>query len=494
MTREKQEGILVCLFFAVLVFAVVILTGTLTSGFHLVDDWEYAKYEVWMKLEGRSLWDCMKEAVGYDLTMRLRPLYYVNRVLCVAVFGINLTALSVIKALEIVIALTAFYGCAREMQCRPVYAVLFALTVMVGYQSAVWWKLGPQESFDSMLFALGFLWMLRWLYRGRRRDQILSIGCFLAMSLYKETFVLLFPFLCLYVVYDQMRGQKLSLHTLWNVVKTRLSYLLVLSGIFVTEMLLILFVIGTNNYSYVGLDQSLGLADYIPVWQTALRTDLKWYVFFGSMMLLILLTYGKKLVGCGWEFLLALSIMLPQCITYGKTAITERYLLPWVVGYAFFFIAAICRGNLLSGGRRMLYTLCLLWMLAVHGRIMLQEADYFTYRGESISEAMENTLALVKDTDKKVLSCFYPNLEANRTMYYWFLLQGYDEFFYWEEDRKIMIREFGEREDETTQLDDIDVILMYNEEDRHFCYTPSLDLSDFTEQKCGTITMYVRKE
>ena len=41
-------------------------------------------------------------------------------------------------------------------------------------------------------------------------------------------------------------------------------------------------------------------------------------------------------------------------------------------------------------------------------------------------------------------------------------------------------------------FEEIDVVVMYNEEDRHWCYTPSLDLSDFTEKKCGTITMYVR--
>jgi hypothetical protein len=38
----------------------------------------------------------------------------------------------------------------------------------------------------------------------------------------------------------------------------------------------------------------------------------------------------------------------------------------------------------------------------------------------------------------------------------------------------------------------MDIVVMYNEEDRHWCYTPSLDLTGFTEYKCGTITMYIR--
>ena len=77
---RKKEALLVWGFFAVLVFGVVLGMGTLTSGFHLVDDWEFAKYVDWMTLENRSLWSCLKEAVGYDLTMRFRPLYYINQI------------------------------------------------------------------------------------------------------------------------------------------------------------------------------------------------------------------------------------------------------------------------------------------------------------------------------------------------------------------------------------------------------------------------------
>ena len=152
-----------------------------------------------------------------------------------------------------------------------------------------------------------------------------------------------------------------------------------------------------------------------------------------------------------------------------------------------------CRFRPLSGKRRIAYMLCLLLMLAAHGRVTLREAQYFTYRGESIRTMLETTLALVQGTDKKVLSCFAPNFEGNRTMYHWFRLHGYDEVFYWEEDENKINRSYGPREDEQADFADIDVIVMYNEEDRHWCYEPSLDLSDFTERKCGTITMYIRR-
>ncbi len=488
----RAEAILVWGFFSVLVFGVVLGMGTLTSGFHLVDDWEFAKYVDWMTLEGRSVADCLREAVGYDLTMRFRPLYYINRVLMAAVFGINLTAMSVIKAAEIVAAFVLLYYCARRMRCNMVYAALFSLTVLTGYQSAVWWKLGPQESYDIMMFALGFWLMLKWLRTGRRWYATASVGAFFLMSIYKEPFILLLPFVGLYVLYEEMTGKKVTLSALWAAIRRRLPFLMALGLMFAAEMFLIVFVIGTNNYSYVGLDESVTLEQYAQAWALAAHTDLKWYVRFGWLFILLFLTYWEHAKKLGWEILLAFSIILPQCVSYSKTAMTERYLLPAVLGFAFFFVIVGCNFRPLSGKRRIAYVLCLFLMLAAHGRVVLREAAYFTYRGESIRTMMDSTLALVKGTDKKVLSCFAPNLEGNRTMYYWFRLQGYDEVFYWEEEEKKINRSFGPREDEQAAFEEIDVIVMYNRDDRHWCYEPSLDLSGFTEKVCGTITMYVR--
>lgn len=489
---RKREAVCVCGVFTILVFGVVIGMGTLTSGFHLVDDWEFAKYVDWMTLEHKSLWECLREAVGYDLTMRFRPLYYINRVLMAAVFGINLTAMSVIKAIEIVIALTALYYCARQMKCNMAYSMLFALTVMVGYQSAVWWKLGPQESYDIMMFAVGFYLLLRWLKTGRKWCAYASVGALFLMSIYKEPFILLLPFVGLYVLYEEMQGDRLTVANLCGAIRRRLPYFLTIGIIFAVEMFLVVFVIGTNNYDYVGLDKNITFDEYVQVWQQAAHENLKWYVRFGFVMMMIFLTYweqSKKLV---WEILLTLSIILPQCIAYSKTSLEERYILPCVLGFAFFFVIVGCNFRPLSGKRKTVYILCLMLMLAAHGRVMFREAHYFTYRGESIQTMLQSTLDLVQGTDRKVLSCFGPNLEGNRTMYYWFRLHDYDEVFYWEEDENKINRSFGPREDEQAAFEDIDVVVMYNKEDRHWCYEPSLDLSDFTEQKCGTITMYVR--
>lgn len=493
--RKGIEALLIWSFFAILVFGVVTVTGTLTSGFHLVDDWEHAKY-VDMMSSG-SLLECLKETMGYDLTLRFRPLYYFNRVLMTAVFGINLTAMSVVKALEIVLALGFLYYCARQMHCNIVYAMLFSLTVMVGYQSAVWWKLGPQESYGIMMFAIGFYFLLKWLHEDKKRYGFLSLAVFLLMSLYKESFILLIPFVMLYIVYEQMKGQKLSVSNLYNAIKARFPYLLVIGLICLTEVFLFVFVVGIDNYTYIGLDESLTLSDYHDIWCGMFHKDLKWYARFTPLLCAVILTYWEQLKKLGWEIVLTLSIIVPQVITYSKTSFEERYILPVVFGYAFFFIIVCCNWKALSGKRRILYMAGLCLMLAAHARCVLVEANYFAYRGNGIQALMEDALRYSKENeDVNILSCFGPNREGNNTIHYWMRDNGVDDVYYWVEnfwlDDSTSISGWNEAVDMT--IDDIDIVLMYNREDRHWCYEPSLDLSDFTEHKYNTVTMYIRNK
>ena len=82
-------------------------------------------------------------------------------------------------------------------------------------------------------------------------------------------------------------------------------------------------------------------------------------------------------------------------------------------------------------------------------------------------------------------------------MKYWLHIHGFDDMFYWKEDDASIykvIDDYGGHVEAVGELENIDVVVMYNREDRHWCYEPSLDLSDFTEQKCGTITMYIRNQ
>lgn len=493
---KRKEALLIWSIFAVLVFGVVIITGTITSGFHLVDDWQFAEYVDRIAADGFAV--CLKEALERDFILRFRPLYFINRVITAAVFGINLTAISTMNAIEIIVAMGSLYYCARHMHCNVVYSILFALTVMVGYQSAVWWKLGPQESYGIMLFSCGFLLLLNWLQTGKKYQGCLSMIFFVLASIYKESFMVMLPFVMLYIVYDGIKSQDITIANLWSVIKKKLLYLSILAIVLIVELCLMVFVVGVNNYSYVGLDSTITLSEYCDIWSEVFRTDLKWYFRFGVLFIMIALTYWEQLKKLKLEILLALSVMVPQFVIYSKSGITERYILPWVFGFAYFFAVVCCNWKALSGKRRIVYMLGLWLMLAANARAMLIEANYFTYRGNSVQTMLDTTLRYTQEAgeDVKVLSCLTSNTEANLTMKYWMRLHGYEEVYYWQEDEKMICDEVddgGRYQPCDIDFEQMDIIIKYNREDRHWVYDPSLDFSDFTEKKCGTLTMYFRK-
>ena len=99
--RKRYEYAAVLFFLAALVFGILIGTGTLTSGLHLVDDHEYLEYDL-IRRSGGSLGDCLRFALSEDVGLRFRPLYFSVRVLLYGLFGTNLVAWSVEKALEII--------------------------------------------------------------------------------------------------------------------------------------------------------------------------------------------------------------------------------------------------------------------------------------------------------------------------------------------------------------------------------------------------------
>lgn len=496
----KCEFLIIFVLAVLLVLGVILGMGTITSGFHLVDDHEFLKWEYQIKYQNANVFALMKEWFWNDLRWRYMPLYYCNRILSCYFFGTNLIAYSVLKALEIIFAIIFLYYCGKEMGCSKIYSLLFSLTAVVGYQSAVWWKLGPQEAQETLLFSAGFFCLLKYLKSNKKRWMIGSIFLFILMAHYKESFIILLPFLMLYVLYYEINFSQegcVTLQGVWHCIKKRLGYLIALGIIFIVPVLVIVFYVGTNNYGSIGLDSGATISEYIDGMGRALKGDLKWYRRFGTLFCMILLTYWEELKKLWKEMLLTVSFLLPQVIIFGRTGIGERYILPSAIGYAFFFVCVIPKWKPLSGKRRFVYVMGILLCLAAHGRVMLREADYFRYRGQSVTAMLETSRAMAKE-DSNILACFRPQEEGNLTINFWMKLHDFDNVYYWTEEDKTITKVCGvnsvypEEYYWEQDFDDMDIVVMYNREDRHWVYDMSLNLTDFQEIPCGTLTIYVR--
>lgn len=491
MTRKEIRN--VWIIFALLVFGTLFLTGTVFSGIHFVDDHEMIRYS--LRIREAGLFTCIGEALRQDFALRFRPLYTVTRICLSGILGYHYAAWSVLNGLVIITALCFGYRCAGKLGCRPFASLLFALIGMVGPQSVVWWKLGPQESAGTAIFLVGFWALLDWLENGGRKKERLAIVCFTMMSLYKESYIGLLPFVILYALSDDGRGQKYSLRGLWQTLKKRrffIGWFLTLGAV---EAGIIVFAVGTNKLGYVGLDSGMTLYQLKEVWLASLRDPLKWYAFWSIPMLLLLLpSLGK------WrEWLAGMAqagaIMLPQFVFYSKSGLEERYILPWALGYAWFFvIAALRRGGLAEGKkiRRILYLICLCGLLAAHSKILLQEAQYHTYRGKCFQKVweivMENT-----DAGSNILAAYSPYTESNLTLTYWGMVQDRKNVYTWDEEEKSCRIDWGELAGRTAEVSQMDVILFYSPEHRHYCQEPSIELTDYDVRTIGTLVVCLRR-
>lgn len=493
---EIKEKWLVWGLFSVFVFSLLTITGTLFSGIHFVDDHEMISYAIQIKEDG--FWNCVWNTVVNDLDIRFRPLYSFLRVCIVAVIGYNYDAWAILTAAVIVIVLSMGYFCARELGCSVFYSIIFPLVIMVGPQSVVWWKFGPQESIGMAMVMTGIWFLLCWSKKGNFIYGFVGEIFFILVSLYKESFICLLPMAVAIVFFEYWRKENYRIKAIGGWVKKYWIFYLSLALVCIIEGALILLAIGTNEIGYVGLNTEMGLYEYITVWTDCFKGPLKWYVLFGLVILAVMFTGVKSWKEWMNGAIITMAIMLPQVFIYNMTGFSERYILPWALGYAWFLIITLMRDNgVLEGSkiRRGIVGFCLLGLLFFHFIVLWQEAEYHTYRGVNFQKVWEiveeNT-----DEDSKILSAF-TYLEASMTVTLWGEVKNRSNIYTWDDESKTCVKtnwDGSTIEGDIAELDDMEIIMWYSSEHRHYAYEPELNLEEYEVYHIGTIKVAVQKK
>jgi hypothetical protein len=500
--NRKEFGIIVSLSFAI-VFGVLCGMGTINCGYHLVDDHEFLEYTYMFKFHNASPWGLIRDWVGFDIGRgRFRPLYYTIRIMLTYLLGTDLLRWSILRGIVVATSIILLYYCGKMICGSCISSFSFALVSLMGFQSAVWWKLGPQEDFATLLFALGFLLQLLWLKSMKTGYAVSSVIVYSAMACYKESYILLLPFAAAYVIYDvykdcssiyDMRIQK-------QMMKGYRLYTWSIIGVFCVLIALLLHYTGWTSVTH----PDIGIADkfklYRDVFVKEFTTDLRWYRWTGLLLIAVLLTYWNQVRKLWKEIILIVIFILPQFMVYADAGLIERYILPASIGFGMFFLVFIPNSKILGGKRRIFYVAVIISLLLLNGRSMLVEADYFRYRGNSVETLLNEADRLMTSDDIKLVSCFSPNEESNMTIKAWLLLHGKDQVYYYHEETGKIDKEFqydtypeytGANSDEVS-IDDMDLIVMYNTDDRHYNHEPTINRNGFNGIKCGTLTMYVR--
>lgn len=486
------EFIGICAFSAIVIFGITGLFGTLTSGWHLVDDQELFKFEYWMKQLHYSIGKCIQLEYERSYGLRWRLLYQPARIVMVAIFGTDAFAFSVVKAIEAVVSLILLYYCARELNTSVFYSILFALTCLIGYQSPVFWKLGPGMIQSTVLFGLAFLPLIRYTKTKKIYHGIISFVFLLLMCNFHESFIFVVPFFVVFIVVWAFKQSGKELGTFFQVISPFIWYVVSVSVVFVGIVLYLLKTTGTKSYDSVSISASTPISQYITAFMDTIHDEMRWYWIFGVILIGILLTFFDDFIKQIGAFALGLSIMLPQIVLYSKEGIKERYILPFIIGYALFFVVLIPQSGLLKKKRRVVYTAVLVVMLLINSRAAVVEADYYRFRGESVTNMLEEVDDM-STKGYKVLSCLgNANPEAVWTITNMLRSEGKSDIYNWNQWDSFITDDFEltENPDLHLEVSDMDVIVAYGRDDRHFMLEPNFDLSGFTYVKCGSIDLY----
>lgn len=391
--QKKNEYLLAGILSFSFLFLFFIGTGILFSGLHLVDDHECFTFAA--ILEEKGFFEGFAQIFIHDFTKRFRPLYMIIRILKVHFFGINMVAWYICNAAEIALALLFFYIFAREMKTNVFFSVMFALVILVGGQSAVWWRLGPPESLATMLFGAALLATL-YLSKKRTKKSVAIFIIFLTlMSLQKEAFLISVPGFYLLLMAFEVRNEENQVNLKEIIItffKKHIFEIVVMVIVVLIEAYVTVFVVGTNQIGYAGFSSDWGLKDYLAgIWNN-LRHSCFSYMVLSVLMFIAILTCLRKYV-ITWaevlELLFCIYIFVAQQFLHAKSEMFERYFLPWVICICYF--AMIMCYRFIQGNKKV--------VIVAGGVLLLFGAYYFDEavtigvrfadRGAQLKECME---------------------------------------------------------------------------------------------------------
>ncbi len=482
-----------------LVLVMVVGFGTLFSGWHLVDDHQFFFYINRMRNNNESLLSVIISELNRDYyeQHRARLLFYPLRVPQAYLFGFNTVYYYVLKAVETVITLVVLYYSARELNLSYFSSAMFSLLSFCGEQSCVWWKLGTPQLQATCFFSIGFYFMIRYLKYNKKSSAVISILFYIFMANFHESYLVLIPFIVLFVIYygfiENGDSEKITLSGIWSMAKKRLGFELALVLIFASLMIYILFFLGAEEYGIVeaGYPLSMGIKN----WMDSMRGGLKYYWSFGILLTILIATFFEKTKKMWMEVILFVSIAAPQFLLYEKEGFYERYMLPLTVGWSLFFIVAMYGRNVLTGVRKYIYSFLLVAMVLLQIRTIVIEADYYRFRGESTTTMLNELLEVSSEGFTVASGLGVCNPEADMTVEGWMFAHKMKNAYYWNDGLKALKEDRPYVDPEGTEspshsIEEADLFVIYNPNDWHYVADPDVDLSSMHRVQCGTLDLY----
>jgi hypothetical protein len=335
------------LFFAIIWTTFYLVTGLITSGYHMEDDQIvaqlYKQFHVLHKGYFEVLYRWQKDWIG----LRFHPLFFVMPVAMIKWFGNNYIALNIYRLLFAILTTFFLFRTLRIRRFSIFESLVFVTLVMVGIQTRAYFRQFCGEPQGMLCLSIAILLVTYntnnnfW----RKYKDFFAILFMIFATLTKEAFIVMIPSFIFYKIWIFSLENKL---TFLKSVKENTLFILILLLIFTVEVYLVFSLVGADM-GYAGIKTNyFSLSKYLMLIKTYyFKTFFFVIPFIFVLILLNNYVIRKELPGFlrknNFKYLIVLYllIIIPQFILHYKSNINERYLYPAVLASAILNVVII---------------------------------------------------------------------------------------------------------------------------------------------------------
>lgn len=427
---KRHEIISTLIFSFTIMFGFIAGSGIISSGYHFVDDHEYISCINTMSQDG--FLSLMRQYVKEDFNIRYRPTYIIMRVIGVRLFGLNMVLWHIAKTCEAAIAAALLYLVARKRKCSVLFSAIFAGLVLLGNQSEILWRLGPQELTGIVFLCCVVLSLERYIRKHTTVNFIMLLFFLIVFQGVKESFFIMMPFFIFYGYFIECCDNddaSASILSFMEYFKRNIVFIITDLLITIIAAYFIVCHVGTNSIGYAGIDSSFSITDYLISIMEMVTSES--FQIVGAIVLISVFymlisslyfdsfSLGKKEQIKKYIFgiVLCCYIVFSQLILYAKSGMLLRYYVPFVIGI-FVFVVIIMQKYLFKHRKAyFIYAVILLCYIGYLFHDVADNAREYAADGKSTTQMLDYVQKIVETENVDIVCALDPELNYSASTY-----------------------------------------------------------------------------
>lgn len=346
-----RESVIAFIFFLILFFLFLhLITGTINSGFHFMDDHTYISLKQELTSSDSSFWQVLGKRLRMDFDpTRFRPIYWCLLVLQTHLMKLDFFHYSLFMGVFGSLVASVLYSFGRSLQFSMLEALLFVSLCLLGPQAELWWMNGNNESRGVFFMGLALLFALLSARHNGHIGYKILFCITMAISAYcKESFALAIPAIMLFKIYLQ----RFYTNTSWSL-SLRSNFIegVLLMCVLLSVVIMVKLKNPTMNIGYAGVSEETRITDYLGTFLTFTEEDHLALIWIVQIYIIACLLFYQldslrelktRLMHLARRYfpilMIAILFITTQVFIYTKSSFIGRYYIPATIPVALLLV------------------------------------------------------------------------------------------------------------------------------------------------------------